>query len=211
MLGDLVYPVNSAFSDRPVPFPSVADAFYLPGYALFAAGFALISASGSNALIPGCWSMRGHAHWNWGDGLALSHRAQFPGGLSRFASIVAMAYPVMDLLALGVLVVAFYLSREEAPLQFLMFFFAMTIAILGDSLYAMEITVSGELPGVLDVFFAATYCLIAVGLTLSREAAATTDETRPRSGVSLRLPRVLTAAVVVLTVWICRSRGRMTR
>ncbi len=204
-LGDLVYAFYSLAFDSSLGLPSTADAFYLPGYLCFAIAFVHLfplrfEIPDSRVIVDAFAVLLATVAISWPYLIAPAFAADLQG----LNLVVAGAYPVLDVAVISVLVVTFYGSGERAPLRFLMLFLALGFSIAGDSLYASQLTLSGEYAKALDVLFVAIYCCIAVAIA-APDTVVTSVSRRvtmlKRSSISLQLPRALTIPLVALAIF----------
>jgi diguanylate cyclase (GGDEF)-like protein len=208
MVGDVLYTWYDRFTDTP-PFPSVADALYLSAYPLLAVGFAL--------LVRGLWSGRDNdglidsAIFTVALGLLSWVFLMRPTVMDDSASLleraVGLAYPLGDILLLGVLV-RLATSRSARTPAFGLLAAAGTLMLLADTSFSVLALTSSYEGGAVDLLWLGSYVVwgaaalhpsmrslsqpppdVVVPLTRRRLAALTT--------AILMAPAVLAAQLVL--------------
>lgn len=203
LAGDSVFAFYTLFLGREVPFPSVAEIAYIPGYFCYGLGFALLSKVDwewpeARVLIDAGTMLLALVALSWPFLLGPTLSSDLPA----FTHLIAISYPVLDVAVAGVLIFGFYASKERAPVRFMLFAGAIGTSIVADSMYATQVTPSGEYQHALDVLFAASYCLIAIAFASHQSAGqveSALDRAR-RTAIGVHLPRLLTIPVVALAI-----------
>jgi signal transduction histidine kinase len=158
--GDALFSVNELILGIE-PFPSLADALYLPGYPVLAAGLALLALSRSTGRRD--WAgLSDAAIIAIGFGLLSWVLVMVPyfadPSLGLVQLLVSLAYPVGDVLLLALAArLATTPGRRTAAFRLLIANLAVTMA--ADTLFAV-LTLSGASAAVTDGMYLAAYLLV---------------------------------------------------
>lgn len=162
-LGDDVYSIYSILHVT-VPFPSYADALYLPGYPLLFLGvLSLTRGAGSSsqredtadALIVALGALA--LSWHF-----LMNSYVHDSGLTNFGLAVYMAYPIMDIALVFVVFRALLFRRSQSPSHWLLAA-AMSVMFAGDFVYDLLVLHNSYTTGnAVDGLYLLEYVLIAV-------------------------------------------------
>ncbi len=203
--GDVLAYNYTRFFGAPLPFPSVADAFYLAVYPVLVAGLLLMIRQRSEtrnaaSLLDALMFTVAAAALSWVYLMAPYAHDQTLGLTTKLTSI---AYPVGDIMMLGVVLrLALGSRRRGAASLFLLG--GTALVLLTDSIYGWKLLHGGYVTGgVLDAGWAAFYALLgAAALHPSMrqlvEPAPGPDERLGRSRLLLLTCSALTAPVLLL-------------
>ncbi|MGO9975729.1 MAG: HD domain-containing phosphohydrolase [Solirubrobacteraceae bacterium] len=191
-IGDLIWTLWLNDLANP-PFPSVADAAYLPMYPLMYAALMLLIRSRLRGASPVQWldgALVGLTLAAIGAGLALPAILALNKG-RLIEDVVNLAYPLGDLTLLAFVGLACSLSGWRPDRMWMLLGAGILLDAVGDLVFAYESAKGIYVPGgILDTTWPAAMCLIAVAAWQ-----------RPRRA---RAPRLLPAGTVVLpAVAIC--------
>jgi diguanylate cyclase (GGDEF)-like protein len=179
-----------AFDLLPEGFPSWADALYLAGYPLCAAALIVfvhrrIRGSGTGSMLDAAILASGA-----GLGAYIYVMAPIAGevGVVWPVKVVSLAYPVADLLLLG-LCARLAFSRQRVPAALLLVA-GLGCLLAADLVYAHLQVTSGYEPGLLDAGWMASYALFALAAvhpTAQILADPVPEEEGPPSGTRMLL------------------------
>jgi diguanylate cyclase (GGDEF)-like protein/PAS domain S-box-containing protein len=162
VIGDaLAYNYERIFGAA-LPFPSIADPFYLAFYPLLVAGMLLLirernEARDSASLIDALIITVAAATVSW---IYLMAPYAHDHTLTLLTKLTSIAYPMMDILVLGVVLRLAVGSRRRSP-AFWLLVSGTTILLLSDTIYGWKLLHGGYTTGgVLDVGWAAFYALL---------------------------------------------------
>jgi signal transduction histidine kinase len=206
VLGDVVaYNYESLFGSA-LPYPSVADGFYLGFYPVLIAGLLLLihqhrAGRDRGSLIDAMMITVAAAALSWTYLMApYAHDAS----LGFSTKLVSIAYPLMDVLVLGVLVRLVTGSGRRA-LGFILLVLAFGTLLATDAIYGWMLLNSSYTPGGgLEVGWAAFYALLGAAALhpstrtlFERTTASTGRLTRRRvallAGASMTAPALILA------------------
>ncbi|MGC2373143.1 MAG: EAL domain-containing protein [Solirubrobacteraceae bacterium] len=145
-----------------LPFPSIADPFYLAFYPLLVAGMLLLiharnEARDSASLIDGLIITVAAATLSW---IYLMAPYAHDHTLTLLTKLTSIAYPMMDILVLGVVLRLAVGSRRRSP-AFWLLVSGTTVLMLTDTIYGWKLLHGGYATGgVLDAGWAAFYALL---------------------------------------------------
>lgn len=195
-VGDLVYTWYERFTAEP-PFPSVADAFYLAAYPLLAMGFAL--------LIRGLRSGRDH------DGLVDSAIFTVALGLLSWVFLmrptladdtatvleqaIGLAYPLGDILLLGVLVRLVTSPGARTP-AFVLLAVAGGLMLAADTIFAILALTSSYDGGAVDLLWLGSY--VVWGGAALHPSMRSLSEPPPDAVVPLTRRRLVALTTAIL-------------
>src|SRR6185437_7709801 len=188
-----------------LPFPSIADPFYLAFYPLLVAGMLLLihernEARDSASLIDALIVTVAAATVSW---IYLMAPYAHDHTLALLTKLTSIAYPMMDVLVLGVVLRLAVGSRRRSQ-AFWLLVSGTTILLLSDTIYGWKLLHGGYATGgVLDVGWAAFYALLgAAALHPSMrelsEPAADPDDRLTRRRLALLTAASLAAPAVML-------------
>lgn len=207
--GDVLAYNYQRFFGSALPFPSIADAFYLGYYPLLLAALLLLIRESGTAGEPGgivdaltITLGAGTLSWTF----LMSPYAR-DSTLSLSTKLISIAYPLMDVLVLGVLV-GFVMARGTRSASLVVLVGGMTMLLATDAVYGWMLLHGGyETGGVLDLGWAAFYALIGVAaLHPSSRAIRTPDPRVPGPGLTVRRIALLGSASLIAPV-IMLTRG----
>jgi signal transduction histidine kinase len=208
VVGDALFSVNELVLGIE-PFPSLADAVYLPGYPVLAAGLALLALSRSTVrdwagLTDAAIIAIGFGLLSW----VLVMVPYFQDlSLGLVQLLVSLAYPVGDVLLLGLAArLATTPGRRTAAFRLLIANLAVTMA--ADTLFSV-LALSGASVGVTDGMYLAAYLLLgAAGLHPSMAGLSEPSLRRQARLGRGRLLAMGTAALVAPALLVAeRLRG----
>ncbi|MDX6472870.1 MAG: hypothetical protein QOK22_1686 [Gaiellaceae bacterium] len=198
LVGDVFSYNYERFFAKAVPFPSIADAFYLAFYFPLIAGLVLLVREGGRArdqagLVDALAFTVAAAALSWT--YLMSPYAHAALGLPT--KLVSICYPLMDVLVLGVLVRLIVASgRRAVGLALLALGFAALLVT--DSAYGWLLLHNGYQPGSpLDLGWAAFYALL--GAAALHPSAQRLCERRVEQEVQLTGRRVVLLGAAALT------------
>jgi diguanylate cyclase (GGDEF)-like protein/PAS domain S-box-containing protein len=145
-----------------LPFPSIADAFYLAFYPLLVAGMLLLIRERNEArdrasLIDALIITVAAATLSW---IYLMAPYAHDHTLSLPTKLTSIAYPMMDILVLGVVLRLAVGSRRRSPAFWLLVIGTMVL-LLSDTIYGWKLLHGGYTTGgVLDAGWAAFYAML---------------------------------------------------
>jgi diguanylate cyclase (GGDEF)-like protein len=197
VLGDGVYDVYQFILHRAVPYPSVADALYLVGYPFVFAGVRGI------ARVRGGFAREGYADAAIVSigALALSWHFLMGGeahssGMSTFAKLVTLAYPMMDIVILFVVLQALMFGVARQPVHKLLAASLLSM-LVADFIYDVLTQRGGYSTGnPVDAGWLIAYVLIAVAAWHPSMATSGSTQLAPSSFDRNRLPLVALAGFV---------------
>lgn len=157
--GDLVYTWYDRFTDGP-PFPSAADVLYLAAYPLLAVGFALLirgvrTGRDRDGLIDSAIFTVALGLLSW---VFLMRPALVDGSSSVLERTVGLAYPLGDILLLGVLV-RLATSPGARTLAFVLLGTAGGLMLAADTAFAVVNMTSSYDGGAVDLLWLGSYVL----------------------------------------------------
>ena len=186
--GDVSYWWQSVMQQRDV-FPSFADVFYLGDYAmLVVALLGLVRARRPGKDRPGLLDAlvlsTGAAMLAWVFLIVPYVRAS---DLSILARVVSLAYPVADILVLGVLL-RLTTGRGDRPPAYRLMVFGMIAMLIGNVVYALlELTIGYQAGNIIDVTWLAMYAFGgAASLHPSIREISRPTRAQPEGNVHLR-------------------------
>ncbi|MBC2904415.1 EAL domain-containing protein [Streptomyces cupreus] len=202
----------------PVPFPSPADVLYLAAYPCFAAGLvSLMAARGSGwrwgAVLDAGIITLGMSTLAW----AFIVMPYLRGHLSALALTVSLAYPLADLLLLGMVAKLALVSGVRLP-ALALFTLWVGATLVADALYYSTLAATGA-PVAADVCYAlwmASYALLGAGALHPSMARTTQLVPRNRERLSraricvLTLPALLGPVVLIADVGGVRGQDTHT-
>ena len=208
-IGDLVFSAHESLFDS-APFPSLADAFYLAGYPLLAAGLLQLVrhrqpgrdvASLLDALAIAV--SVGIPYW-----VFIVSPLAMEAGVPPLTRAVSIAYPVLDLVLVAV-TARLLLGGGPRPFALWLLLVGVATQLVGDTLFSLPSVQEGYVSGdALDALFLVTYVLAgAAGLHPS--VAEVTDPAPPTTERVLPAWRVaaLGAAVISAPALLAVERG----
>jgi diguanylate cyclase (GGDEF)-like protein/PAS domain S-box-containing protein len=145
-----------------LPFPSIADAFYLGFYPLLVAGMLLLirernEARDSASLIDALIITVAAATFSW---IYLMAPYAHDRTLSLPTKLTSIAYPLMDILVLGV-VLRIAMGSRRPSRAFWLLFSGTLLLLASDAIYGWKLLHGGyNTGGVLDAGWAAFYALL---------------------------------------------------
>jgi signal transduction histidine kinase len=208
VVGDALFSVNELVLGIE-PFPSLADAVYLPGYPVLAAGLALLALSRSTVrdwagLTDAAIIAIGFGLLSWV--LVMVPYFQDPS-LGLVQLLVSLAYPVGDVLLLGLAArLATTPGRRTAAFRLLIANLAVTMA--ADTLFS-ALALSGASTAVTDGMYQVAYLLLgAAGLHPSMAGLSEPSRRRQaRLGRGRLLAMGAAALVAPVLLVVERLRG----
>ena len=217
-LGQTLYVLGDVFSDnygrffgRPLPSVSIADAFYLTFYLPLIAGLLLLirerrGAQDRESLVDSLVITVAAAAFSWTFLMAPgAHQAA-----SMPTKLVALAYPLMDVLVLGVLV-RLMVANGPRAVGFALLVLGFLAQLVADSIYGWQLLHGGYVKGApLDIGWAIFYALLGASALhpstralLERKVAQTLRLTGRRIGLlgaaALAVPALLLTRAVLAT------------
>lgn len=200
--GDAVFTVYELQLNREPPTPSVADAFYLGGYLLLAAGVFLIvrrqgSQTSRTALLDTVVIFAGVALVQWVffiDPYTHGHYS------SESARLVAMAYPAGDMLLL-VIVAQLLVGPGGRSRAYKLLVLSIGLWVVADEIYGLDLD-SYAAGSWLDWFWLASYvCWGAAALDPSMTQLGKPDRRK--------LPRLTTTRMALLSIAALTAPGAL--
>ncbi|MDQ8044750.1 MAG: EAL domain-containing protein [Solirubrobacteraceae bacterium] len=198
VVGDLLFNVVAKPGGE-VPFPCVADCFYLLGYPFLAAAIVLAA------------RLRGPRRdlLSVLDGVMVALAAAIPvyvlwiapavrgSGLSTFAQVISVAYPAMDLLVI-VAMVRFGLGSGRWNVAAVLFAVGLVLSTISDVAYNVALLhESYAMPSPIDAGWLLAYALWGTA-ALHPSARTLMDAGQRKYGVSLRSRLWIVVAIVVM-------------
>ncbi|MFE9775743.1 EAL domain-containing protein [Streptomyces sp. NPDC005931] len=196
------------FAGTLVPFPSPADVLYLAAYPCFAAGLvSLMAAWGSGvrwgAVLDAGIITLGMSTLAW----AFIVMPYLRGHLSALPLTVSLAYPLADLLVLGVAAKLVFVSGVRLP-AFGLFVLWVGATLVADALYYSTLAATGAPVGadVSAVLWMTSYLFLAAGALHPSMARTTRQVPRSQERLSrarmtvLTLPALLGPALLIADV-----------
>ncbi len=197
VIGDVLAYNHERIFGRPLPFPSIADPFYLAMYPLLVTGLMVLLRAGRPArdraaLIDGLIITVGLATISWAYLMApYAH----DGSLSALEMVTSLAYPVADVLLLAV-AAGLLLRARRGPSATLLGAGLMALLVT-DAVYGWLLLHGGyETGGLLDGGWIAFYAL--VGAAALHPSMRGLSEAADRSRVRLARGRVALLAATSL-------------
>ena len=203
---NLVWYVYPLAFDATLPFPSVADALYIPANAAIVAGIALLMwrrggrqrASLNDAAIVAIGI--GGLSWVF----LMKPHVENPS-LAASAKLVALAYPVLDLLLLGALMLVAFVPTARNAAYGLLSLGAVPY-LLADTAYALT-SIEGTF-SYGDPYFAGWLLFyVLFGATALHPSMRTLSEPAPEGEPVLTRPRLVFLAVAALTPVVTMALG----
>jgi diguanylate cyclase (GGDEF)-like protein len=189
VVGDIIWTAYAAFAED--PFPSPADASYLLGYPLLAAGLALairrrVRGGDRAGLLDGAILATGAAVVWWSFVLGPLVAASDPDPLS-FA--ISIAYPIGDLLLIG-MALGLVMTPGAKSASFLLLVGNLLLLLFGDLVFGLQ-SVDGTYVdgGLLDCVWMVAYVLF--GASALHPTMAAVFDARPVSVTPLGPIRLL--------------------
>jgi signal transduction histidine kinase len=202
--GDAVFTFYEVQLNREPPTPSIADAFYLGGYPLLAAGVFLIARrqggqASRGALLDTVVVFAGVALVQWVFFIDPYSHAHYG---SEWARLVAMAYPAADILLL-VMVAQLLVGTGRRTRSYALLVLSLALWVVADEIYGLDVN-SYAAGSWLDAFWLGSYvCWGAAALDPSMTRLGTPDRRkRPRlttTRMALLSVAALTASAALLT------------
>lgn len=198
LVGDVFAYNYGRFFGEELPFPSIADAFYLAFYFPLIAGLVLLvrergRARDQASLVDALTVTVAAAALSWT--YLMSPYAHAAGGLPT--KLVSICYPLMDVLVLGVLVRLMVASGRRA-IGFALLALGFAALLVTDSVYGWLLLHGAYQPGSpLDVGWAAFYALL--GTAALHPSAQRLCERRAEQEVQLTGRRVVLLGAAALT------------
>jgi signal transduction histidine kinase len=209
--GDAIFSVYEIQFNREPPTPSIADAFYLGGYPLLAAGVFLIarrqgSQASRGALLDTFVIFAGVALVQWVFFIDPSSHGHYG---SEWARLVAMAYPAADILLL-VMVAQLLVGPGGRTRSYKLLVLSIGLWIVADEIYGLNVD-SYTAGSWLDAFWLTSYvCWGAAALDPSMSRLGVPDRRkRPRlttTRMTLLAIAALTAPAALLTERVLHHR-----
>ena len=200
VIGDVLAYNYERFFSRPIPFPSIADVFYLAVFPVLVAGLLLLirrrhTGQDRASLIDSLIIATGLGLLSW---VFLIAPYAHDGSLSTPAKLTSMAYPLMDLLVLSV-AVRLAVGRGNGGRSYYLTIMSIAALFASDAVYGWLQLHSGYQPGgLLDGGWIVFYLLFgAAALHPSMAAADGTAKATPLTRTRLL---VLTLAVFIAPV-----------
>ncbi len=179
-----------------LPFPSIADPFYLAFYPLLVAGMLLLihernEARDSASLIDALIVTVAAATVSW---IYLMAPYAHDHTLTLLTKLTSIAYPMMDVLVLGVVLRLAVGSRRRSR-AFWLLVSGTTILMLTDTIYGWKLLHGGYTTGgVLDVGWAAFYALLGAAALHPSMRELSEPAADPDGRLTRRRLAMLTAA-----------------
>jgi signal transduction histidine kinase len=181
VLGDVLAYNYERFFGRPLPFPSIADAFYLGCYVPLVAGLLLLLQArrgrrDPGSLIDSLIITIAAAAVSWTFLMApYAHDAT----LSLPTKLTSIAYPLMDILVLGVLV-RLLVGTGRRSVGFALLTLGFTAVLVTDSIYGWKLLHGGYQTGaLLDIGWAGFYALLGASTLHPSTRALSIDTDAP--------------------------------
>lgn len=180
-----------------VPYPSIADALYLASYALFALGFVLLVRGRTTCRAPGAFIDTAITITAFGllEYVLLIQPNLWDASQPLLARMVSTAYPVADIIILGLLA-RLLVSPGARTTSFRFLAFAFMLILGADSVYGTLMQYGLYEGGLIDVGWIVGYSWIAVALLHPsvRTLGAPSADAPPR----LTTRRLLVLAVMTM-------------
>ncbi|MEV4331995.1 EAL domain-containing protein [Streptomyces sp. NPDC049597] len=196
------------FAGTPVPVPSPADVLYLAAYPCFAAGLvSLMAAWGSGvrwgAVLDAGIVTLGMSTLTW----AFIVMPYLRGHLSALPLVVSLAYPLADLLLLGIVAKLVFVSGFRLPALGLLTLW-VGVTLVADALYYSTLAATGAPIGAYasNALWMASYALLAASALHPSMAGTTRLVPRSQERLSrarmtaLTLPALLGPALLIADV-----------
>jgi hypothetical protein len=217
-LGQMIFTYYELVLHRAPPFPSLADIGYLIEYPFFLLGILLLPArpipvaSRARIALDGLMTMTAAVTFSWY--FILGPVVQ-QGSETVLAKIVAMAYPLADIVLITCLLIL-ALRPSEYALRRAVYLLALGLIFLvvADSIYGYQTLNQSYVTGtILDVGFPVALMLIGLGAFVVRLAPAVAPDETPRATTRLAgqgvwhslLPYALVPAVGILAIYAWRT------
>nr|MBA2475321.1 response regulator [Actinomycetota bacterium] len=188
-------------SRDPVPYPSISDAFWLPAYALLYLGIVLLlraRATGLNTSIGVDGLVGALALGSVGAALIFQPILDATGG-GTAAVATRIAYPLADLVLLGLVIGVFAVTCWRPGRRWLVIAGAFAIQVVADSIYLYLIATGAYEPGtILDSAWLVTALLVVYAAWQPTSGAAAAQE---RAWMAVALPGLFTLVAVGLTTY----------
>jgi PAS domain S-box-containing protein len=207
VIGDIVWDVYEIVLDRKVPFPSYADALYLAGYPLLAAGLSLIVLRGTRSsdmwghLIDALIIATGIGMLYWT--LFISPYFDDPSvpPLERY---VSAAYPLLDLLLLAVTVRLLVGSGLRASASYAFLMTGVIVMMIADTAFNWTVfNEAYETGSLIDIGWILSYVFIGTAALhpsmarISQDAADPAESRLTWQRLALLVATTLTAPAVL--------------
>jgi diguanylate cyclase (GGDEF)-like protein/PAS domain S-box-containing protein len=197
--GDVLAYNYTRFFGAPLPFPSIADAFYLAVYPLLVAGLVLMIRQRSEprngaSVIDALMFTVAAAALSW---VYLMAPYAHDHTLSLTTKLTSIAYPVCDIMLLGVVLrLALGSCRRGAASSFLLA--GTALVLITDTIYGWKLLHGGYATGgALDAGWAAFYALL--GAAALHPSIGQLVEPAPRSDERLSRGRLMLLTCAALT------------
>ena len=196
--GDALAYNHRALFGQELPFPSIADAFYLAFYPLVIAGVVLLIRQryvmrDRASLIDALIVTVGIGALSW---IYLMAPYAHDSSLTLSTKLISLAYPVMDVLVLGVAVRLAVGVGYRGP-AFVMFSVGIAALLLTDSIYGWELLQGGyETGAALDIGWALFYALF--GAAALHPSMRNLGRPAPDPDVKLTALRLVLLAAAIL-------------
>src|ERR1700694_905688 len=203
--GETIWSWLAIIERQAVPFPSLADAFYLGGVPIAAAGILLLRPAADSvrsrlrSIVDGILIAVSLLAVSWVTVLGAFWTA---GGTSGFSLVLSLAYPHGDVLLLSMLVMLSMKVPAGGRLPVVPLMHGVAVTPLSDSGFAF-LSASSTYGGtnLIDVGYWAGYLLIALaGMRAAIEPIRPRVTSPPRSRVSLVLPYAPILAALLLAL-----------
>ena len=207
VVGDIVWDVYEIGLDREVPFPSYADALYLAGYPLLAAGLSLIilrgtrSGGGWGHLIDALIIATGIGMLYWTLFISPYFDDRSVPFLERY---VSAAYPLLDLLLLAVTVRLLLGSRLRASASYGFLMTGVIVMMIADTAFNWTVFNEAYQTGslidsgwILSYVFIGTAALHPSMARISQDAADPAESRLTWQRLALLVATTLTAPAVL--------------
>lgn len=193
VLGNILWFTHRIALGVELPFPSVADAFYLAAFPFFAAGLALLTRDprrDRGRLIDGLIILLGSATLSW----LFLMAPQLDDGLPLPAQVIALTYPLMDLILFS-LAAKVLITRPGGTPAYRLLLLGFLVAVAGGTAYVRSLMNGTYYIGnPVDAGWLLSYTFVGTA-ALHPSMASLFQSTRPRSPRSRLL--ILAAAVLV--------------
>ena len=203
--GETIWSWLAIIERQAVPFPSLADAFYLGGVPIAAAGILLLRPASDSvrsrlrSIVDGILIAVSLLAVSWVTVLGAVWTA---GGTSGFSLVLSLAYPAGDVLLLSMLVMLSMKVPAGGRLPVVLLITGVAVTAFSDSGFAF-LSASSTYGGtnLIDVGYWAGYLLIALaGMRAAIDPIRPRATPPPRSRVSLVLPYAPILAALLLAL-----------
>jgi len=204
-VGEVIWTYFEVFSGQDVPFPSLADAGYLLAVPFAIAGVLTFTsaptrlATRSETVLAGSIVALSFLFIAWGLGLGNIYAAS---SQSLEGQVIALAYPIADIITVTVLVVALRRARKPEVGRMLLLLGGLACTALADSAFAY-LTASdsyGAIGSVYDSGWFVGYLLIALAPLWPARSPSETIVEGPIDLWQLALPWAAVLAAAILAI-----------